>query len=62
MSEESPTPHYRWPYFLLAAVVLAVVLAVVWVNHEVRRTRRIQQLNAPTPTMPETNRSGGAVE
>ena len=27
----APKPHYKWPWFVLAAVVLAIVLAVVWV-------------------------------
>ena len=66
MSEHAPTPRYRWPYFLLAAVVLAIVLAVIWVNHEVQRTRRNRQLNdqfrSPPPTPMETNQSGGVVE
>jgi len=56
MNEANPTPRYRWPWFLLAAVVLAIVLAVVWVNHEVQRTRRIQQINAPNYFAPGTNR------
>lgn len=62
MSEDVSKPRYRWPYFLLAAVVLAIVLAVIWVNHAVQDTRRIQRLNAPPPAAPETNRSSGAGE
>jgi hypothetical protein len=27
----APKPKYKWPWFVLAAVVLAIVLAVVWV-------------------------------
>lgn len=64
MTEEPPTPHYRWPYFLLAAVALALVLAVIWVNHEVQRTRRNRQLNErfQSPPPVETNRSVGVME
>jgi hypothetical protein len=48
MNEVNNPPRYRWPWFLLAAVILAVVLAVVWVNHEVQRTKRIKEANTPT--------------
>jgi len=40
-------PRYRWPWVVLAAVVLAVVLAVLWMSREVNRMRRIRELNAP---------------
>jgi quinoprotein glucose dehydrogenase len=32
-------PRYRWPFYLLAAVVLGVVLAVLWMSVLVRRMR-----------------------
>ena len=32
---------------ILAAVVLAVGLAILWMSLEVNRTRRIRDLNAP---------------
>lgn len=35
----STTPRYRWPWFVLAAVILGVVLAVVWMSVAVRRIR-----------------------
>ena len=35
-----PTPHFRWPWVVLAAFVLAVALAVLWVSAEVRRTKQ----------------------
>jgi hypothetical protein len=41
--------RYTWPWFLLAAVLLAIVLAVLWMSKEVERTRRIRDLNAPPP-------------
>jgi len=37
--ETSPPPRYRWPWFLLAALILAVVLAVVWMSVAVKRLR-----------------------
>ena len=45
--------HYKWPWFVLAAVLLAIALAVLWMSKEVARTRRIRDLNAPPPA---TNR------
>jgi hypothetical protein len=45
--------HYTWPWFVLAAVLLAIALAVLWMSKEIARTRRIRDLNAPPPA---TNR------
>ena len=45
--------HYKWPWFVLAAVLLAIALAVLWMSKEIARTRRIRDLNAPPPA---TNR------
>ena len=39
--------RYTWPWFVLAAVLLAITLAVLWMSKEVERTRRIRDLNAP---------------
>ena len=41
--------RYNWPWFVLGAVLLAIVLAVVWMSKEIERTRRIRDLNAPAP-------------
>jgi hypothetical protein len=46
--------HYKWPWFVLAAVLLAIALAVLWMSKEIARTRRIRDLNEPPPA---TNRS-----
>ena len=35
----SAAPRYRWPWFVLAAVILGAVLAVVWMSVAVRRIR-----------------------
>jgi formylglycine-generating enzyme required for sulfatase activity len=52
-------PKLLWPRYALAAVVLGVVLAVVWVSREVRRVKRIRQQtqeelrgDVPTPAPP----------
>lgn len=57
-NETSPPPaRYVWPWFLLTAVVLAVLLAILWVSAEVRRTREQQQYRIP---LSETNVSAPA--
>jgi quinoprotein glucose dehydrogenase len=38
--DPDPRPHRVWPWILLAAVVMAVALAAVWVRAEVQRVRR----------------------
>ena len=40
--------RYTWPWFVLAAVLLGIVLAIVWMSYEVERTKRIRELNAPS--------------
>lgn len=39
--------RYIWPWFVLAAVLLAIALAVAWMSKEVERARRIHDLNSP---------------
>jgi hypothetical protein len=34
---------------VLGAVLLAIALAVAWMSREIERTRRIRDLNAPSP-------------
>ena len=40
-------PSYRWPWFVLAAVLLGIVLAVLWMSQEIARTRRSRDWNVP---------------
>ncbi len=50
---DSAPPRYRWPWFVLGAVVLGILLAVLWMTVEVRRIRRQQATNpwtAPAAT------------
>jgi hypothetical protein len=42
-------PVYRWPRYVLMAVIVGALLAVWWVNREVQRTR---QLHYPSGTAP----------
>jgi hypothetical protein len=60
MTNQSGTPpppesqrRYKWPWFVLAAVLLAIALAVLWMSQEIARTRHIRDLNEPAPA---TNR------
>ena len=39
--------RYTWPWFVLAAVLLAMALAVLWMSKEIERARRIHDLNSP---------------
>jgi hypothetical protein len=48
--EHAPRPQYRWPWFVAAAVVLAIVLAVLWMSKEVQRIKRIREANPPPRT------------
>ena len=42
-------PHYRWPWYVLAGFLLAIILAVVWLSFEIRRTQRIREINTSMP-------------
>ena len=48
--ENSPKQHYKWPWFVLAAVVLFVALAVVWMSFAVHREKQERDFNAPVQT------------
>jgi hypothetical protein len=48
---ENP-PRYRWPWLALAAVVLGVVLAIVWMGFAVHREKQERDVNAPLPSVP----------
>jgi len=41
--------RYRWPWFVLAALVLGVVLAVVWMSYAIHREKQERDFNAPLP-------------
>jgi len=44
----APKQKYRWPWLVLAAVVLAIVLAVVWVGFAAKKVGQ-QRDFAPLP-------------
>lgn len=46
-------PRFIWPWFVLAAVVLAAALAFLWISAEVRRVRHYQSFDyRPHPAAP----------
>lgn len=53
--KSNPPQHrkYKWPWFVLAAFILAIVLAVIWMSAEIRRQESYRQLN--TPEFPQGN-------
>jgi hypothetical protein len=51
-------PRYRWPWFLLAAVLIGLILAFVWISREIERTRRLRDPN-PLGLKTDLNGPGG---
>jgi len=49
----SPKQKYKWPWFVLAAVLLAIVLAVLWVAVAVKKVEQ-QRDFAPLPASAPT--------
>jgi hypothetical protein len=45
----SPPPRYKWPWFVLAAVLLFVALAILWMSLEVRKVEQERDVTAPLP-------------
>ncbi len=48
MADKPEKRRYTWPWFVLAAVVLGIALAILWVSREVARTRNQREWNTPT--------------
>ena len=50
MDEENQNPRrYKWPWFVLAAVLLSIVLAVAWVSFAVKKVERERNFNTSIP-------------
>lgn len=51
MNEPNETPRrYKWPWFVLAAVVLFTVLAVFWVALAAKKVEQQRDFSAPLPS------------
>ena len=48
--ENSPKQNYKWPWFVLAAVILFFALAVGWMSYAVHREKQERNQNAPIQT------------
>jgi hypothetical protein len=51
----SSRPRYRWPWFVLAGLILGILLAVLWMSVAVRQTRELRESN-PMPTGSELSK------
>jgi hypothetical protein len=47
--EIPPKRNYKWPWFVLAGVLLFVVLAIVWVSIAANRLKQQREFAAPPP-------------
>jgi hypothetical protein len=55
MNEPKKNPRrYKWPWFVLAAVVLFITLTIVAMMFAVKRERQERDYNAPLPNSAPT--------
>jgi hypothetical protein len=47
--ENPPKRKYQWPWFVGAALLLGIVLAIFWMSFAVRKVERERDLNVPPP-------------
>jgi hypothetical protein len=51
MNDQNENPRrYKWPWFVLAAVLLFVALAVLWVGIAAHREKQERNFNVPIST------------
>jgi len=48
-NEKPPPPRYKWPWFVLAAFLLGVALAILWMSFAIRKVEQERNVNAPLP-------------
>jgi hypothetical protein len=48
-NEIPPKQNYKWPWFVLAAVLLFIVLAVAFVGFKARQIEHERDFSAPIP-------------
>jgi hypothetical protein len=51
-SNENPPRRYRWPWFVLAAFLLGLALAVLWMIFDVRTVERERSPDMPSAASP----------
>jgi hypothetical protein len=51
-NEIPPKRNHKWPWFVLAAIILFVLLAVLWMSFAVHREKQERDFNAPLPNNP----------
>jgi hypothetical protein len=44
-----PPPRYKWPWFVMAAFLLGVALAILWMSFAVEKVEQERNVNAPLP-------------
>jgi hypothetical protein len=49
-SANVPKRNYRWPWFILAAALLGIVLYIVWMFFAVQHEKS-EQFNSPPPAI-----------
>jgi cell division protein FtsB len=51
MNESKENPRrYRWPWFVLAAIIIFFVLAIVCVSFKAEQIKQQRDYNAPLPS------------
>ena len=50
--EIPPKRNYKWPWFVLAAVLLFLALAVLWVGFAAGAIKQERDFSAPLPSSP----------
>ena len=51
----APRRRYRWPWLLLAALIIGILLTVLWVLGAVRRVKQIRESTGQAALMPAPN-------
>jgi len=51
MNDQNENPRrYKWPWFVLAAAVLGIILAIAWVGFAAHREKQERNFSAPIST------------
>lgn len=45
----SPKPKYKWPWFVLAFVILGIAMAILWVTLAAKKIEQQRDLDQPLP-------------